>query len=58
MKGDSALLCANIIKTLSKTRVIMMGVSHQTFLTFRKSQNSPTKDLLFDIHENKTGAYL
>ena len=49
MNGDTALLCPNTIKTPTSTSIMIIGVSHQAFLTFRKSQSSAGMDLFFPI---------
>jgi hypothetical protein len=55
MNGESALLWLTTISTATKTSMIIIGASHQAFLTFRKFQISPKRDLLFAIlqSENK-----
>ena len=53
MNGDNALLWLNTINAPTRISIIMIGASHQAFLTFRKSHTSPNSDLLFDmINEN------
>ena len=49
MNGDTALLWPNTMSTPISTSMIMMGVSHQAFRTFRKSHNSPINERLFDM---------
>ena len=49
MNGDTALLCPNMIKAPAKTRSMIIGVSHQAFLSLRKLQISSKKDLLLLI---------
>ncbi len=54
MNGETVLLCPNMINIPINTNMMMMGVSHQAFLSFRKDQSSAIKDLLFPIFKFKT----
>jgi len=49
MKGLTEELWLNIINAATKTNKTIIGASHQAFLTFKKSHNSPSNVLLFDI---------
>ena len=53
MNGDSALLWLNIIRIPTKINMIIIGVNHHAFLTFRKSQSSFIKDLLKFVKKHK-----
>jgi len=49
MNGEMALLWLKMMRAPTKTSMMMMGVSHQAFRTFRKSHNSPINERLFDM---------
>jgi hypothetical protein len=49
MNGLRLELWLKIIRTAARTNIIIIGVSHHIFLTLRNCQNSPNKDLFFDM---------
>ena len=57
MNGDKALLWPKMIRKPTTTSRMMMGASHQAFRTFRKSQNSASRPLLFPMGAGEERGY-
>jgi hypothetical protein len=58
MNGLTAELWPKIIKAPTIISIKIIGVSHQAFLTFKKSHNSPSKDLFFDMSMQKEKGFI
>lgn len=49
MNGESVLLWLNMMSVPAKMSRMMIGASHQAFLSLRKDQVSPNNDLFLAI---------